>query len=191
MNRLPTEIRVTLPDWLPRRLSAAGPCATEAERMRLVIGLAREQVERGTGGPFAAAVFERAGGRLVSAGVNLVLPANNSALHAEVVALMLAEARVGSYTLHAPHLPEHELVTSCDPCAMCLGAALWSGVRRLVCGAGRADAERIGFEEGPVFPESYRYLEAHGVAVVRGVLADEARQVFDLYRERGGAVYNG
>lgn len=73
---------------------------------------------------------------------------------------------------------------------MCLGAALWSGVRRIVCGAGRDDAMGLGFEEGPVFPESYRYLEAHGIEIVQGVLVDEARKVFHLYQQRNGLVYN-
>jgi tRNA(Arg) A34 adenosine deaminase TadA len=83
------------------------------------------------------------------------------------------------------------MVTSCEPCAMCLGATLWSGVKRLVYGATREDASRLAFDEGPVFPESYRYLEARGLEIVRGVLRDEARGVLELYRATGGAVYNG
>ncbi|HET9276243.1 MAG TPA: hypothetical protein VFN96_09245, partial [Gemmatimonadales bacterium] len=104
---------------------------------------------------------------------------------------MLAQARVGQFSLAAPGLPAHELVTSCDPCAMCLGAVLWSGVRRVVCGADRDDAARLAFDEGPVFPESYRYLEARGIEIVRGVLREEARAVLELYRESGGEIYNG
>jgi hypothetical protein len=41
-----------------------------------------------------------------------------------------------------------------------------------------------------VFPQSYRYLEERGVAVVRNLLRDEARAVLDEYRARGGKVYN-
>ena len=69
---------------------------------------------------------------------------------------MMAQQRVASFTLSAPGLPAHELHTSCEPCAMCLGATLWSGVKRVVYAAGRADASRLDFEEGPVFPESYK-----------------------------------
>jgi len=85
----------------------------------------------------------------------------------------------------------YELVTSCEPCAMCLGATLWSGVQRLVCGATRDDAERIGFDEGPVFAESYAYLERRGIAVVRQVLRAEAADVLDQYLRSSGIVYNG
>jgi tRNA(Arg) A34 adenosine deaminase TadA len=73
---------------------------------------------------------------------------------------------------------------------MCLGAALWSGVRSIVCGASREDAMSLSFEEGPVFPESYEYLERRGIAIRKGVLRDEAREVLARYRELGGAVYN-
>ena len=74
---------------------------------------------------------------------------------------------------------------------MCLGAVLWSGVRRLVYGAGREDALRVRFEEGPVFPASFRYLEDHGIEIVADFLREEARSVLDLYAERGGLIYNG
>jgi tRNA(Arg) A34 adenosine deaminase TadA len=116
---------------------------------------------------------------------------NNCTLHAEMVAFMTAQRRLGSFTLNAPHLPSHDLVTSCEPCAMCLGATLWSGVRRVVFGAGREDAARLQFDEGPVFPESYRYLEERGVAIVRNVLRSEAADVLERYRAKAGPIYNG
>jgi len=157
--------------------------------MRLAVALARRNVLEATGGPFGAVVFETETGRVVSAGVNLVIARRNSVLHAEVVAIMLAEARAGAYSL-AGGAGTRELVASCDPCAMCLGAVLWSGVGRLVTGASGEDAAAIGFDEGPVFAESYAYLERRGIDVVRGVLRDEARGVLELYRDRGGPVYN-
>jgi tRNA(Arg) A34 adenosine deaminase TadA len=184
------EIRIGYPDWVDTAVAWGGAYGSGEERMRLAIRLAKENVERATGGPFGAAVFERETGRLVSVGMNRVVPLMNSTLHAEVVALMMAQRRVGSFTLRAEGLPAHELVTSCDPCAMCLGATLWSGVSRLVCGANREDATRLNFEEGPVFPASYRYIEERGVEVVRGVLREEARAVLQTYRDTGGVIYN-
>jgi len=49
----------------------------------------------------------------------------------------------------------------------------------------------LNFEEGPVFPESYRYLEVRGIEIVRNVLRDEARAVLDAYRAKSGKIYNG
>jgi tRNA(Arg) A34 adenosine deaminase TadA len=74
---------------------------------------------------------------------------------------------------------------------MCLGATLWSGVQRVVFGAAREDASLLNFEEGPVFPESYEYLEDRGITIVRNVLRDEARAVLELYRRKSGKIYNG
>jgi tRNA(Arg) A34 adenosine deaminase TadA len=186
-----TGVTIVLPEWIDEVVDWDRPCTTPEERMRLAIRLSRENVLRGSGGPFGAAVFEIASGAVLAVGVNSVERLHNSALHAEMVALMLAQQRVRSYTLHAPHLPEYELVSSCEPCAMCLGAVLWSGVRRLVYGADREDALRLHFEEGPVFPASFRYLERHGIEIVPDFLRDEARAVLDLYAARGGLIYNG
>ena len=184
------EVRVDLPEWVDGVVDWRATYGDDESRMRLAIALASENVQRGTGGPFGAMIVEEESGRLISVGVNRVIPANSSTLHAEILALMLAQARVGSYTLGAAGLPSHSLVASCDPCAMCLGAALWSGVRRLVCGATREDAVAVGFEEGPVFPESYRYLKDRGIEVSHGVLRSDAREVLERYA-RSGRIYNG
>jgi tRNA(Arg) A34 adenosine deaminase TadA len=187
----PTDLTVGVPEWLDEVVDWDCPYPTAEERMRLAIRLSRENVLRGTGGPFGAAVFRIADGTLVAAGVNSVERLRNSALHAEMLAIMLAEQRVRSYTLHAPFLPDHELVSSCEPCAMCLGAVLWSGVRRLVYGADREDAQRAHFEEGPVFPASFEYLRRRGIEIVPDFLREEARGVLELYARRGGLIYNG
>ena len=184
------QLSVTLPDWVDGVVDWTRRYESDEARMRLAIALAAENVRRDLGGPFGAVIVEEEGGRLVAVGVNRVVPENNSMLHAEILACMMAQRRVGSYTLGGPDRPAHTLVSSCDPCAMCLGATLWSGVRRLVCGAMREDAMRAGFDEGPVFPESYRYLEDRGIAIVRGLLRDDARAVMQEYAAKG-KIYNG
>jgi tRNA(Arg) A34 adenosine deaminase TadA len=184
-------VRVEYPDWVHSTVDFARCYASDEEKMRLAIAVSRENVERGTGGPFGAAVFERESGKLVAVGMNSVLRYNNCTLHGEMVAFMMAQQVVQSFTLNAPNLPEHELFTSCEPCAMCLGATLWSGVRRVVYGAQREDASKLNFEEGPVFPESYTYLEDRGITIVRSLLREEARAVLELYRKKSGKIYNG
>jgi len=185
------DVHVDYPAWVSDVIDWDMRCRTDEERMRVAIALSRENVERETGGPFGAAIFESESGRLVAVGMNSVVRLNNCTLHAEMVAFMTAQRRLGSFTLNAPHLPAHDLVTSCEPCAMCLGATLWSGVRRVVFGAGREDASRLQFDEGPVFPESYRYLEERGITVVRNVLRGEAAAVLERYRAKEGPIYNG
>lgn len=183
-------VAIEYPAWVSDVVDWNRPLASDEERMRVAIQVARVNVERGTGGPFGAIVVERDSGRLVGVGMNSVVRLNNSTLHGEMVAFMMAQQRLRSYTLGAPGMPAHELVTSCEPCAMCLGAALWSGVKRIVMGALREDATRLNFEEGPVFPQSYTYLEERGIEITRGVLRDDARAVLEQYRARGGPIYN-
>jgi tRNA(Arg) A34 adenosine deaminase TadA len=184
-------VRIEYPDWVDGVVDWERTYASDEEKMRVAIALSRENVMRGTGGPFGAAIFERGAGRLVAVGMNSVVRLTNCTLHGEMIAFMMAQRRTGSFTLSAPGLPAHELFTSCEPCAMCLGATLWSGVRRVVCGAAREDATRLQFEEGPVFPESYAYLENRGIGISRYLLRDEARAVLELYRAKGGTIYNG
>lgn len=178
---------LSLPEWVAPLLERAGePLADDAARMGLVLALARANAERGTGGPFGAAVYEP-DGRLVAVGVNLVVASGCSHAHAEMVALALAQRAVGGFDLGAPGQPAHELVTSCEPCAMCFGAIPWSGVRRLVCGARGADARAIGFDEGEKPARWIAALERRGIAVLRDVRRAEARAVL---RDYAGPRYN-
>ena len=57
-------------------------------------------------------------------------------------------------------------------------------------GATREDAAALRFDEGPVFPQSYEYLRARGIEIVPEVLRDEARTIFQLYRDNQGPIYN-
>lgn len=184
------ELRITSPPWIDTAVDWRRRYATDDEKLELAIALARGNVDHGTGGPFGAAVFETSNGALVAVGVNSVVRLGNSACHAEMLALMMAQHRRQSFTLAAPSLPAHELVSSCEPCAMCLGATLWSGVTRLVFGAKREDAEALGFDEGPVFPESHRYLRDRGIDIVGGVQRSAAQAVLHEYLNRGGPIYN-
>jgi tRNA(Arg) A34 adenosine deaminase TadA len=184
-------VHLEYPDWVHSVVDWDCIYGSDQDRMRLAIAVSRANVERGTGGPFGSAIFESETGRLIAVGMNSVVRLNNCVLHGETFAFMMAQQVTGSFTLNSPGLPRHELHTSCEPCAMCLGATLWSGVRRVVYGATREDATVLNFEEGPVFPESYKYLEDRGIEIVRQVLRDEAKAVLEFYRTRGGKIYNG
>lgn len=184
-------LHIELPEWLIQAGAACGPLATEAERMRFVVELSRRNVETHSGGPFAAGVFEIDSGRLVAAATNLVVASHCSAAHAEVLALSFAQQALGRHDLGASDLPAMELVGSCEPCAMCLGALGWSGVRRVVCAATGTDAEVIGFDEGPKPAEWAGELRRRGIEVVEGMLRAEAVAVLLTYRHLGGLIYNG
>ncbi len=180
-----------LPSWAEDMLSEEEEVyPTVEDRMRLAIELSRSNIRHGTGGPFGAGIFERETGRLLAPGVNLVTSLDCSVFHAEMVAMMVAQQVIGDFDLGGPGRPSYELVASTEPCAMCLGATPWSGVRHLVCGARGEDAERVGFDEGVKPAEWVPALERRGITVERDVLRDEAASVLREYAEKGGEIYN-
>ena len=107
-----------------------------------------------------------------------------------MVAITLAQQRLGVYDLGATGLAIHELVTSAEPCAMCFGAIPWSGVRRVVAAARDLDARSIGFDEGPKPLDWRAALEERGIEVVCDVQRKEAAAVLAEYARLGGQIYN-
>jgi tRNA(Arg) A34 adenosine deaminase TadA len=186
----PLDFRIEIPAWVAHFLADRPKVfAAVEDRMHFVITLARENVERQSGGPFGAAVFD-AKGNLVAPGINIVVASNCSILHAEMIAIAMAQRKLRRYDIGNGGTDAHELVTSAEPCAMCFGAIPWSGVSRLVCGARDEDARRIGFDEGPKLSGWQDALESRGIRVVRDVLRKEAAEVLDLYVRLGGPIYN-
>ncbi len=187
-----------LPEWLQAiALPPPSALASVEDRMRFVVGLSRLNARHATGGPFAAAIFRAdgaellaPGAELLAPGVNLVLSGRCSVLHAEIVAIMVAQLKTGTYDLSSAGLPAYELVTSTEPCAMCMGAVTWSGIRRLVCGARGADAEAAGFDEGAKPAAWVRALQRRGISVLRDVCRKEAAAVLEEYGASGGPIYN-
>ncbi len=182
------KITIELPDWLDDAMAGFAVTNGDEDRVGVAIGLARRNVEEGTGGPFAAVVIDETSGMVVAAGVNVVVPSSTSIAHGEVTAIAAAGQRLGSFDLGAGG--RTGLYTSTEPCLMCLGATVWSGVGRLVIGARDADAAAVGFDEGPKPADWPDALRARGIEVVLDVRRDEAAQVLRDYAQSGGPIYN-
>ena len=182
---------VKLPQWVDDILPGSEIfCPTIEERMELAITLAAGNIKN-NGSPFGAAVFERYSGKLVAPGINLVLQTNCSVVHAEIVAIMLAQQKVANFDLGAEGLPDYELVTTTEPCAMCIGAIPWSGISSLVCGARDEDARGIGFDEGDKHADWIRNLQSRNISVTLDIKRDKAKRVLQQYIDAGGIIYNG
>lgn len=189
VNVVPTELSFVLPRWATSPLEGLGPLLDVEARMALVLQLAAATVNNSAGGPFAAALFTLGDGRVIAAGVNLVLATRAPVAHAEIVAIALAGSRLGTHDL--AQAGPIELVTSCEPCAMCMGALPWAGVSRVVCGARDEDARAVGFDEGDKHPDWPDRLRARGIEVVRDVGREEAAEILRRYADGGGVIYNG
>jgi len=178
---LPVWVEPFLDNWLL-------PLTNISQRMQLAVALSEENVRQQTGGPFGAVVVNETTSELVSVGINLVTSAGLSVAHAEIVALTLAQSAVGEWNL--AHAGSLQLVTTCEPCAMCFGAVPWSGVKSMICGARKKDAEAAGFDEGDKPDNWVRSLQRRGIVVQTGVLKAEAAAVLQHYRDSGGPIYN-
>ena len=152
--------------------------------MRRALELASYAVESGCGGPFGA-VVARADGDAPGApraiwaeGYNRVLVDDDPTAHAEIVAIRRACERLGSFQLAG-----FELYASCEPCPMCLSAALWARVDRVVFAAGRADAAAAGFDDARFYAELERLPSERSLPLVQ-FLASEAGEAFQAWRDK-------
>jgi tRNA(Arg) A34 adenosine deaminase TadA len=152
-------------------IPASAPARTEGH-MLAAVEAGRAGMRARMGGPFGALVVGP-DGAVVAEGCNHVTSANDPTAHAEVTAIRAACAALGTFDLAGC-----TLVTSCEPCPMCLGAAYWAHVDAIVYGATRDDAARGGFDDAFIYEELARPLEARRLPMIR-VAGDRAAALFD------------
>jgi len=187
------QVHLTLPAWVHEVVDAGRTYAGDEAKVALAIELSRHNVEAQSGGPFGAAVFGP-DDRIVSVGVNRVLPHSCSLAHAETMAYMLAQQRTQRARLNevAPGVAGGPitLATSAQPCCQCYGATIWAGIDRLLIGARSEDVEALTeFDEGPLPADWIGELERRGIAVIRDVQREAACAVLRAYGEAGGERY--
>jgi guanine deaminase len=122
------------------------PSPLNAAFMQRAIELAVQAVESKSGGPFGAVVVKD--GQIVGEGQNRVTSTNDPTAHAEVEALRAAGGALGTFDLTGC-----ELYTSCEPCPMCLAAALWSRIDSIAFAGTRDDAAAAGFDDKAFYVE--------------------------------------
>ena len=122
------------------------------------IELARAGLRNGLGGPFGALVVRA--GEVLATGENRVLSSHDPTAHAEIVALRAAALRAGTHELRGA-----TLYASCEPCPMCLAAAWWARVERVVFAATREDAARAGFDDAAIYEELAKPLAARKLPI--------------------------
>ena len=108
--------------------------------------MSRARMREGRGGPFGAVVARD--GVIVARGWNAVTSTSDPTAHAEIVAIRRACRKQGTFSLAGC-----VLYASCEPCPMCLAAAYWARVDRLVYAATREDAARAGFDDDRIYRE--------------------------------------
>ncbi|SFB59335.1 tRNA(Arg) A34 adenosine deaminase TadA [Amycolatopsis marina] len=160
------------------------PTTQSAEREWLgeAVRLATANVAEG-GGPFGAVVVS--GGRVIATGTNQVTSTLDPTAHAEVVAIRAACAAIGDFRLTGC-----VLVSSCEPCPLCLSAALWARVDRVLYGADRDDAAAAGFDDREFYDLFDRPRTEWTVPVGQVSTADRAGHIapFTAWQEKPDRV---
>ena len=142
----------------------------DQHHLRRAIALSREKMLAGAGGPFGAVVAR--GPDVLAEGWNQVTTHCDPTAHAEIVALRGAAAQMRNFSLAGC-----VLYTSCEPCPMCLAAAYWARIDRIVFAATRADAAAGGFDDAFLYDELARPLAQRRLPMGQA-LHDEAAAVF-------------
>ena len=90
--------------------------------------------------------------------------------HAEILAITAATENIG-----AKYLTEATLYVTVEPCVMCIGAAFWAKISRVVYGA---EEPKVGFYKFQTILEQHNLSLAHPKTEIKGgVLAEPARQL--------------
>ncbi|WP_296934742.1 nucleoside deaminase, partial [uncultured Marinobacter sp.] len=97
---------------------------TDHAFLQEAVQLALDSVDQG-GAPFGAVVVHN--GRVIARAGNRAKQDCDATAHAEVAAIRLAGQALGD-----AHMPEATLYASCEPCPMCLAAAHWARIPRIV-----------------------------------------------------------
>jgi tRNA(Arg) A34 adenosine deaminase TadA len=133
--------------------------------LRRALALAAENVELGDGGPFGALIVRNA--QIIAEARNQVLSDKDPTAHAEIQAIRAACRKIGHF-----HLEDCVLYASSEPCPMCLAAAYWARVARIVYANPRAQAANAGFGDDDLYRELCLPFAARRMPLQQITLAD-------------------
>lgn len=123
--------------------------------------------------PFGAVIVDRRSGQIVAEGWNK--SSANPTWHGEIDAInRLAELQ--------PEFDGNQLVlyTTAEPCPMCQGAILWSGIGMVVYGTSIRFLQSRGWRQIDILAEEVvRRSPSWGCTLIGGVLEEECNALFE------------
>jgi len=141
-------------------------------------------VEKGFG-PFYAMVTDQ-NNKFIAGCSNTVVMSSCSLNHAEVNTIRAAQEKLNTYDLSSYDL---NMYISAEPCIMCVGAIMWSGIKNVYYSVKSEDVELItGFDEGykPSWHEEFSKL---GINVCGNIESKMGKKVLHNYMTQGHTVY--
>ena len=152
---------------------------------KIISGLQAElprHIAKGSG-PFLAAIYDTQG-RLIAKKSNSVVRGGCSHNHAEMNTIAAAEKKLGSYDLSGA-----KIYVTAEPCLMCLGGILWSGIKEVYYGVPSQTVEKItGFDEG-FKPRWLTEFKKRGITVYGNIVPQAGERVLSDYVTKGHIVY--
>ena len=154
---------------------------------KIISGLQMELknfTDRGAG-PFLAAIYD-CDGNLITKTSNSVVNETCSHNHAEMNAIKEVEKIYGTYDLSKYSL---SLYITAEPCMMCIGAIMWSGIKEIFYGIPTKTVEEItGFDEGfkPDWIEEFR---KRGITVYGNIVPELGEKALKEYIKNGNKIY--
>jgi tRNA(Arg) A34 adenosine deaminase TadA len=123
-----------------RHASGANPphvAAIDLQRMAAITAFTAKSMRTPRPRPFGASIVHTKSGIVLLQALNAVAQEFDPSAHAEIRAIRKATKRLKRLSLAG-----YTLYTTCEPCPMCMSAALWAGLDRIVYGATIEDANR-------------------------------------------------
>jgi len=111
--------------------------ALDQARMAAIAAFTARSLRTARPRPFGASIVHTKSGEMLLRALNAVAQEFDPSSHAEVRAIRKATRRLKKLSLAG-----YTLYTTCEPCPMCMSAALWAGIDRVVYGATIEDANR-------------------------------------------------
>ena len=143
-----------------------------------------DYISKGSG-PFLAAVIDE-NGKIISKTANSVVSEGCSNNHAEMNAIKMAQKNLGTYDLSKHNL---SLYVTSEPCMMCIGGIMWSGIKAVYYGVPSKRVEEItGFDEG-FKPNWFEEFKNRGITVYGNIGVEEGEKVLHDYVNTGKTVY--
>lgn len=136
-------------------------------------------------GPFLAAIYDEQG-NLIAKEANSVINEGCSHNHAEMNAIKAAEKALQTYDLSTHNL---SLYVTAEPCMMCLGGIMWSGIKAVYYGVPSERVEQItGFDEG-FKPDWFNEFAKRGIIAYGNIATKAGEKVLKDYVAGGRTVY--
>ena len=154
---------------------------------KVILGLQNELDEytKNGAGPFLASIYDE-NNKLVAKTSNTVLADKCSHSHAEMNAIKEAEKYYGTYDLSKYNL---SLYVTAEPCIMCLGGIMWSGIKNIYYGVPSETVEKLtGFDEG-FKPNWHDEFKQRGITVYGNIEPEAGEKALKNYMENGLTVY--